>query len=105
MAWLKERHAEIKEGTSAVLLQSGLDEKLSADSMECFCYLRNVQDFLAYVRTPYERRFGDRFEGPVISFGAMVEYHPTSAKDQSWLHQFGQKVLPGIFLGYALFAE
>ena len=33
----------IKEGTSAVLLQSGLDEKWRADSMECCCYLRNVQ--------------------------------------------------------------
>ena len=32
----------------------------------------------------------------------MVEYHPISAKDQSRLHQFGGKVLPGIFLGYAL---
>ena len=34
----------------------------------------------------------------------MVEYHPTSAKDLSRLHQFGPKVLPGIFLGYALHA-
>ena len=30
----------IKEGTSAVLFQSGLDEKWLADSMECFSYLR-----------------------------------------------------------------
>ena len=29
----------IKEGTSAVLLQSGLVEKWCADSMECYCYL------------------------------------------------------------------
>ena len=36
--------------------------------------------------------------------GAMVEYHPISAKDLSRLHQFGPKVLPGIFLGYALHA-
>ena len=41
------------------------------------------------------------FNGPVIPFGAMVEYHPISAKDQSRLHQFGPKVLPGIFLGSA----
>ena len=34
----------------------------------------------------------------------MVEYHPISAKDQSGLHQFGAKVFPGIFLGYALYA-
>ena len=44
------------------------------------------------------------FDGPVIQFGAMVEYHPISVKDQSRLHQFGAKVLPGIFLGYALYA-
>ena len=34
----------------------------------------------------------------------MVEYHPISAHDQSRLHQFGPKVLPGIFFGYALHA-
>ena len=32
----------------------------------------------------------------------MVESHPISAKDLSRLHQFGPRVLPGIFLGYAL---
>ena len=30
----------VKEGTSAVLLQSGLDEKWWSDSVECYCYLR-----------------------------------------------------------------
>ena len=34
----------------------------------------------------------------------MVEYHPISAKDLSRLHQFGAKVLPGVFLGYVLYA-
>ena len=41
------------------------------------------------------------FNGPVIPFGAMVECHP---KDLSRLHQFGPKVLPGKFIGYALCA-
>ena len=44
------------------------------------------------------------FNGPVIPFGAMFEYHPISAKDQSRLHQFGPKVLPGMVLGYVLYA-
>ena len=35
----------------------------------------------------------------------MVAYHPVTAKDQSRIHQFGKKVLPGLFLGYALYAE
>ena len=42
----------VKEGTSAVLLQSGFDERCWADSMECHCYLRNVQDL---------RQMGKRF--------------------------------------------
>ena len=72
--------------------------------MECFSYVRNVQDLLSDGKTPYERRFGMPFNGPVMPFGAMVEYHPISAKDLSRLHRFGPKVLPGIFLGYVLYA-
>ena len=94
----------IKEGTSSVLLQSGLGNEWWADSMECYCYLRNIQDLLFDGKTPYERRFGMPFNGPVIPFGAMVEYHPVSAKDISRLLQFGPKVLPGMFLGYVLSA-
>ena len=94
----------VKEGTSAVLLQSGLDEKWWADSMECYPFLRNIQDLLSDGKTPYERLFGQPFKGPIIPFGSLVEYHPITAKDQSRIHQFGKKVLPGLFLGYALYA-
>ena len=45
----------VKEGTSAVLLPSGLHERWGSDSMECHCYLRNVQDLLADGKTPYEK--------------------------------------------------
>ena len=82
----------VKEGTSAVSLQSGLDEKWWADSMECYTYLRNIQDLLSDGKTPYERRFGKLFKGPIIPFGAIVEYCPISAKDQSRLQQFDAKV-------------
>ena len=94
----------VKEGTSVVLLQSGPDEKWWADSMECCTYLRNIQDLLSDGKTPYERRFGEPFKGPIIPFGSLVEYYPISAKDQSRIHQFGKKVLPGLFLGYALYS-
>ena len=40
----------------------------------------------------------------MIPLGAMVEYHPSSPRDQMRIHQFGKKVLPGIFLGYELIA-
>ena len=94
----------VKEGTSAVLLRSGLNENWWADSMKCYTYLRNVTDLSSDGKTPYERRFGQPFKGPIIPFGSLVEYHPITAKDQSRIHQFGKKVLPGLFLGYALYA-
>ena len=49
---------KVTEGTTAVLLQSGLNESWWADSMECYSYLRNVTDLLSDGKTPYERRFG-----------------------------------------------
>ena len=72
--------------------------------MERYCYLRNVQDLLAEGKTPYERRFGEPSKELMIPFGAMVECHPISVRDQSRLQQFGKKVLPGIFLGCELVA-
>ena len=55
----------VKEGTSAVLLQSGLNESWWADSMECYTYLRNFTCLLSGGKTPYERRFGKPYNGPV----------------------------------------
>ena len=93
-----------KEGTSAVLLQSGLNENWWADSMEFYTYLRNVQDLLSDGKTPFERRFGKPFKGQIIPFSLLVEYYLISAKDQSRIHQFGKGVLLGLFFGYALCA-
>ena len=87
------------------MLQSGLDENWWADSIECYTYLRNVTDLLSDGKTAYERRFGQPYKGPIIPFGSLVEYHPITAKDQSRIHQIGKKVLPGLFLGYAMYAS
>ena len=56
----------MKEGTSAVLLQSGLDENWLADSIDSKTYLRNVTDLLSDGKTPYERRFGETSTKPII---------------------------------------
>ena len=87
MELLKEQCA------SAVLLQSGLNESWWEDSMECYTYLRNVTDLLPDGKTPYERCFGQPFEGPIIPFRSLVEYHRITAKDQSRIHQFGKSYL------------
>ena len=88
-----------------MFLQSGSDERSWSDSVECCCYLRNVQDLLAEGKTPYEKLFGEPFKGPMKPFGAVVQHHPSTPKDQAIIHEFGKKVLPAIFPGYDLIAE
>ena len=60
--------------------------------MECYTYLRNVTDLLSDGKTPYERRFGEPFNGPIIPFGSLVEYHTVTAKDQSKIHQLKESL-------------
>ena len=55
-------------------------------------------------RRPMKDVLGNQQKGPIIPFGSLVEYHPITAEDQSRIHQFGKKVLLGLFLGYALYA-
>ena len=94
----------VKKGTSAVLLQSGLNESWWADSMECYTYLRNVTDLLSDGKTPYERRFGKLFKETIIPFCSLLSITLSLRRTMSRIHQFGKKVLPGVFLGYALYA-
>ena len=91
----------VKEGTSAILLQSGLNENWWADSMECFTYLRNVQDLLSDVKTPYERdvlgnHLKDRLFHLVHWLSITLSLRRTSQESIN----FERKVLPG----YALYA-
>ena len=87
----------VKEGSSAVLLQSGLNEILWNVIPIC----ETSQIYYLMGKTPYERRVGQPFKGPIFPSGSLVEYHPFTAKDQSRIHQYGKKVIPGLFLGYA----
>ena len=66
----RERRSQWR--TSRRIGRASTNEKWWAESMECYCYLRNVHDLLADGKTPYERRFVEPFKGPVIPFGAMV---------------------------------
>ena len=52
----------VKEGTSIVLLQSGLNESWWADSMECYTYLRNVTDLLSDGRRLMKDVLGNHLE-------------------------------------------
>ena len=87
----------VKEGTSAVLLQSGLGNEWWAEFMECYCYLRNIQDLLSDGMTPFERRFGKPFNGPVIPFGADGRISPYFCERPIWTTSHCSKSLARFF--------
>ena len=47
-------------------------------------------------KTPYERTYGESFQGPIVPFGALVEYLPHSQRVKARIYQCGKKVLLGI---------
>ena len=102
---LKKAVRRIKEGTSAVLLQSGLDEKWWANSMECYCHLRNVQDLLADWKNSLGKAIRRTIKRPSDSFRCNGWI---SSDFFTWpvkAPPIWQESLPGIFLGYALIAR
>ena len=101
MALLKEPCEEWKKELKQHCYNQGLDEKWWAYSMECYCYLRNIQDFLADGETPHERWFGERFKGPNNSFWSngwiSPDFSTRSIKTSSiWQNKFYQESFLGM---------
>ena len=104
MVLLRERRAELKTGLLQYCCNPAWRNIGGRIAWSVTATCETYKDLLSDGKTPHERRFGEPFKGPIIPFGSMVEYRTTSATDLSRLHQFGKKVLPGIFLGYVLYA-
>ena len=62
------------------------------------------QNYYLMGRRPMKDVLGNHLKDLFFLLVHLVEYHPVTAKDQSRIHQFGKKVLPGLFLGYGLYA-
>ena len=93
--WIAERAVRrVKEGTSAVLLQSGLGGRIPWNVTAIFETFK-----ISCLMGRHHMKGGS--ECPQRTSNAVWSM---SAKDISRLHPFGPKVLPGIFLGYVLYA-
>ena len=55
-------------------------------------------------RRPMKDLLGNHLKDRLFHLFHWLSYHPVTAKDQSRIHPFGKKVLPGLLLGYALYA-
>ena len=61
-----------------------------------FYFLRYTIGILAKGKTAHEEYFGKPIRGPIIKFGAAVEYSPSCLEEQGWLYELG-KAVSGIF--------
>ena len=93
MARLKEPYAEEKKGrqgycSNLAWMKNGGPIPWNAIAI-CEKYKTSWQ-----MEKLRKRLFGEPFKGPIIPFGAMVDFHPISTRDQSRLHRFGKNVFP-----------
>ena len=58
----------VNQGTTVALVQSGLPEEWWDCAMECYRHLRNVHEKMADGKTAFEKRYGQKFDGPSIPF-------------------------------------
>ena len=87
----------LKEGTRCTLIQSGLSPQWWAEAARAFVNYRNVTD-LFNGQTPYFRRHGENYTGPLIPFGAAICYLP-NGPNKDYQHTFASKMRFGLFMG------
>ena len=81
----KERSEEYKEGTSTLLVHSGLDEQRWREAKARCCYSRNIQELPVDGKTHFERKYDTPIRGPIVPFGAEILYRPISTEDKNRL--------------------
>ena len=94
----------VKGGTSAVLLQSGLDGNWWADFLECFTYLRNIQDLSSDGKNTVRETFWETILKALLF--RLVHWLSITLflrKTNQESINLERKVLPGLFFGYALY--
>ena len=55
----------VKEGTTVAFVHRGLPDEWWGCAVECYSYLRNLQDRVADGQTTFRKSFGKIFDGPV----------------------------------------
>ena len=91
----------VLEGTRVNLEQAGLHHSYWSYAARHWCMAHNIQDH-PEILSPWELRFGEKFKGPNIPFGARIDYWTGPKLKPKKDLRFDPTSNPGIFLGYAM---
>eukprot|EP00435_Cladocopium_sp_Y103_P006156 s2440_g2.t1 len=94
----------VLEGTRVNLLQAGLNHWHWPHAARHWCFMQNVVA-RGGGPTPWELRFGSKFEGPLFPFGCLVDYWNGPRKKNKEGLRFDPTSSPALFLGYAIHPE
>ena len=94
----------VLEGTRVNLLQAGLNHWHWPQASRYWCFMQNVIA-TGGDKSPWELRFGSKFDGPLIPFGCLVDYWNGPRKKNKEGRRFDPTSSPGLFLGYAIHPE
>ena len=94
----------VLEGTRVNLLQAGLNHWHWPHAARHWCFMQNVIA-TGGDKSPWELRFGSRFDGPLIPFGCLIDYWNGPRKKNKEGLRFDPTSSPGLFLGYAIHPE
>ena len=91
----------VLEGTRVNLEQAGLHHSYWSYAARHWCMAHNIQDH-PEIKSPWELRFGEKFKGPNIPFGARIDYWTGPKLQPKKDLRFDPTSNPGIFSGYAM---
>ena len=94
----------VKEGTSAVLLQSGLNESWWADSMDVTPIFETSQIYYLMGRRSVKDVLGNHLKDLLFHLVHLLSITLYLQRTTSQESINLERVLPGLFLGYALYA-
>ena len=90
----------VLEGTRAILEHSGVPRRLWPYAADYFCHMLNTE--VIGGESAWARRFPaeGNWQGPIIPFGALVDFKPTPTTRNRRRDKWHGKTYPGVFLGY-----
>ena len=91
----------VLEGTRVNLEQAGLHHSYWSYAARHWCMAHNIQDH-PEILSPWELRFGEKFKGPNIPFGARIDFWTGPKLKPKKDLRFDPTSNPGIFLGYVM---
>ena len=89
----------VLDGARTVLEHAGMPPSMWSHAVRHICFAHNVVEQDG--GSPWEKRHGRAFTGPLLPFGCLVDFLPSPVRGEE-RHKFQSRAVAGLMLGYHL---